>query len=404
MTATQTAKAAAKAEPAAAPGRVVAVRRQAKATLATALVFAAAAPVAAVVPHDTGRWLPLHLFLAGALLLAVSGATQFFAVTWSAGPSPSDRLARTQRLLLAAGAGGVVAAREGGIEPGVVVSGAAVLAALVLLGRSLVATVRPAVQRRFDAALGWYLAALVLGVAGISLGIALGAGALTGPAAGRARDAHAVLNVLGLVGLVIAGTLPFFVATQAKMRMSERRNRQGRPRAAMAGGTVIAAAGLLFAAPRIAGAGLALYLAGLVLLVPALPRPGRRQLEWAGPRLLQLGAGLAWWAGALVAATVCALAGRTPLPPPVLMALVVGGYAQIFAASLAYLGPVLSAGGHERLARGFATTGSWPGLVAGNAAAVALVAGGPWQPVAVLVIGAWAADVIGRELVQRRGR
>jgi nitrite reductase (NO-forming) len=400
MAATQSAKAV----PAGAPGRVVAVRRQAKATLATALAFAAAAPVAAVVPHDTGRWLPLHLFLAGALLLAVSGATQFFAVTWSAGPSPTDRLARTQRLLLAAGAAGVVAAREGGFGPGVVVSGGAVLVALILLGRSLLGTVRPAVQRRFDAALGWYLAALVLGAAGIGLGTALGAGAVTGPAARRARDAHAVLNLLGLVGLVIAGTLPFFVATQAKMRMSKRRERQGRPRMAMAAGTVVAAIGLLSAAPRIAGAGLALYLAGLAMLVPALPRPGRRQLDWAGPRLLQLGTGLAWWAGALVAATMSALAGRPPLPPSVLLALVVGGYAQILAASLAYLGPVLSAGGHERLARGFATTGSWPGLVSGNAAAAALVAGGSWERAAVLVIGAWVADVVGRELVQRRGR
>jgi hypothetical protein len=49
-----------------------------------ALLFAVSAGVATVVPHRTGAWLPLHLFLVGALLLAISGTTRLFAVTWSA--------------------------------------------------------------------------------------------------------------------------------------------------------------------------------------------------------------------------------------------------------------------------------------------------------------------------------
>lgn len=48
----------------------------------------------------------------------------------------------------------------------------------------------------------------------------------------------------------------------------------------------------------------------------------------------------------------------------------IGGYAQILVASLAYLGPVLRGGGHRRLTEGFAITGSWPSLAAGNIAAV----------------------------------
>ncbi|HVW31153.1 MAG TPA: hypothetical protein VHL53_01325 [Acidimicrobiia bacterium] len=386
--------------PSGAPGRVTAVRRQARTTLSVSLAFAVAAPLAALLPHRTGPWLSLHLFLVGSLLLAISAAAPFFAVTWSAGPCPPDGLARTQRFLLAAGALGVAVARERGSAAGVLVSGVAVLAALALLARLLWGTVRPAVQRRFDVTLQWYLTALALGGGGISLGIALGTGAVSGSLAERFRQAHGLCNLLGLVGLVVAGTLPFFVATQAKMRMSERRDRQAAARAAMAAGTIVATTGLLVGSPRLAGGGLALYLAGLGLLARILPRPGRRQLEWAGPRLWQLGAGLLWWAGALAAAALRALAGRPPLSGPVLMALVVGGYAQILVASLAYLGPVLTAGGHDRLGRGFTVTGSWPGLVAANAAAAGLILGaGHWLTGAVLI--GWAADTLRRDLRQR---
>jgi hypothetical protein len=39
---------------------------------------------------------------------------------------------------------------------------------------------------------------------------------------GRASRAHLILNVFGLVGLVIAGTLPYFAATQVRSKMSPR--------------------------------------------------------------------------------------------------------------------------------------------------------------------------------------
>jgi hypothetical protein len=74
--------------------------------------------------------------------------------------------------------------------------------------------------------------------------------------------------------------------------------------------------------------------------------------------------------------------------------LTVGGYAQILAASLAYLGPVLRAGGHERLTAGFAVTASWWGLVAGNATAVAIVTG--HTPVAAVLMATWVLDTAWR--------
>jgi hypothetical protein len=78
----------------------------------------------------------------------------------------------------------------------------------------------------------------------------------------------------------------------------------------------------------------------------------------------------------------------------VLAVLVVGGYAQILASAVAYLGPVLRGGGHERLAAGFRITRSWFALVAANVAAVALVLGAP--ALAGLAIGAWVIDLATR--------
>src|SRR3546814_7307217 len=90
-----------------------------------------------------------------------------------------------------------------------------------------------------------------------------------------------------------------------------------------------------------------------------LPRPTKRQLDWAGPRLLGLWAGGAWWSLAVAATAVEAgrdesilLGGRW------LLVLVVAGYGQILWGSLAYVVPMLRGGGHERPGGGFAVTRS----------------------------------------------
>lgn len=143
--------------PSGSAGRVAAVHRQARRTLALAAVFAVGAALATVVARGTGSWLPLHLFLVGALLLAISGATQLFAVTWAAGPAPADAAARVQRALVAAGAAGIAAARELSLPTWVLaLSAASVVAGLVLLAALLVRVVAHGVQRRFDATLRAY--------------------------------------------------------------------------------------------------------------------------------------------------------------------------------------------------------------------------------------------------------
>jgi hypothetical protein len=75
----------------------------------------------------------------------------------------------------------------------------------------------------------------------------------------------------------------------------------------------------------------------------------------------------------------------------ILQTLVIGGFAQILVASLAYLGPVLRGGGHQRLTAGFAITRSWVSLMAGNTAAAAAFAG--HSAALVGALGIWIADI-----------
>ncbi len=343
-------------------------------------------------PHDTGAWLPLHLVLVGTLLLAISGVTRLFAVSWSASRPCGDRVVAVQRWLVAVGAAGLAAARElDAPTSAAVAAGVVVAAGVALLGVLLVREARAAKLDRFRPAVEHYLAAVTAGLVGIGLGVAM--------VDGRAglRDAHVALNLLGLVGLVVAGTLPTFVATQSRMRTNPAAT-PGRLRATLGWLTASVAAAALgagFERPAVEGAALLAYAAGLLHLVRLLPRPGRKQLGWAGPRLVQLAAGGAWWVGAVCVAGARGIAGRaSPLSEDVVVALVVGGYVQILLGSLAYLGPVLRGGGHEVLGAGFAATRSWASLAAANLAGLTWVAG--WRGLTGALVALLALDLAWR--------
>jgi nitrite reductase (NO-forming) len=367
--------------------RVRLAHAQARTTVRLALALAASALVAAAAAD--GRWLPLHLFLAGGVVLAISGVSVMLTVTWSAAPAPPDRLVQLQRACVATGAAGVAAGRQlelAGWIPAA--AGGTYLSGLLLLAAVLAGTTRRGVERRFDPAVAAYLAATAAGIVGVAIGVAM---AVDGPTP-HLRAAHVTLNVLGLVGLVVGGTLPFFAATVGRSRMATRATA---PRlfgtvAWQVLALIIATIGLATGTTAAASAGLGAYAFGIGATLGMLPRPTRRQLRWAGPRLVALWTGALWWAGSVVAIAVDVGRGGAVLGDRWLMVLVVGGYAQILWGSLAYLLPMLRGGGHERLGAGFATTRSWIGLSAANLAAVALALGAP--AAAAACIGAWALD------------
>jgi hypothetical protein len=147
--------------------------------------------------------------------------------------------------------------------------------------------------------------------------------------------------------------------------------------------------------PALVAAALGAYALGLLGIVAMLPIYDRRRLAWGGPRVLQLLAGVGWWAAMTVALAVVIARGASDRA--VLQAMVVGGFAQILVASLAYLGPVLRGGGARRLTAGFALTRSWLSLVTANVAAVAALTGHRSIMLGALMV--WATDLIARAVL-----
>lgn len=353
-----------------------------------ALAFIVAAVVAGATADSA--WLGLHLFLAGAVVLAISGVSLMLTVTWSAAPAPPSGWVGVQRACIAVGAAGIAIAREATL-PGAAfgAAGGVYLAGLVLLAGLLVRTVRRGVERRFDVTVAAYVVAIGAGVIGVGLGASMAVG-WSSPAA---RGAHVSANLLGLVGLVVGATMPFFAATVGRSRMG----RHATPRLLavtlcwQASALVLVLAGFAAGATVLVVIGFGAYAAGVALVLASLPRPGPRQLRWAGPRLVALWAGGCWWLFAVAATAVDAAAHRPVLGERWLWVLVLAGYAQIVWGSLAYLLPMLRGGGHERLTSGFAASRSWPGFAAVNLAGIALVLDAP-TPVTVTLLVVWLLD------------
>jgi hypothetical protein len=373
-----------------ASGRVADVHAQTRRGLVVAVVFVVAAVVAGIARVGTDWWLPLHLFFAGGLLSAISASTQMLAVTWSAAPAPRPLVAAAQRWALVAGAIALVVGRESDHTWLFVAGGITVVAAMLGLAAVLIRIRGQATTARFAPAIEAYVAAAVAGAVGMSIGILLGAGR-AGERAVELRDLHLILNMFGLIGLVIAGTLPFFAATQVRSKMSPRASPTAMrvTFAALAAAIAVAATGHLMDRPGVVASGLITYMLGLLAIATMLPIYARSRLRWAGPRLVQLGAGLVWWAAMTTALAVTTI--RASDDRAILRALVIGGFAQILVASLAYLGPVLRGGGHRRLAAGFTITRSWVSLAAGNTAAgAALVGHGPALAAGLTI---WLIDI-----------
>ena len=376
-------------EPKGAPGRVAIAHGQAWPTLCLAAGFVAAAAVVAVVDGGSRQWMALHLLLVGGVLGAISATTQMFAITWSAAPPPPSTVVALQRWLLALGALALVAGREFEVTALAAGGGSAVIVALLLLAH-LLAHIRSRVAiGRHLATIDGYLLAVAVGIAGLGLGLWMAVGSPAEPA--RVLDAHTTLNLFGLVGLVVAATLPSFIATQARTKMN-RRYRPARARlvlGVMAAGVVFAAAGMATGHSSLATAGLVVLLGSMAATGALLPRLGRRQWSWAGPRLVQVFAALGWWVVATVW-TLVAVNDPAVGTQRVWLVLAVGGIAQLVIGSLAYLGPIMRGREHRGQLRAFAICRSWPSLAAGNLAALAVALG--WWTVAAVAVAVWLVD------------
>jgi nitrite reductase (NO-forming) len=193
--------------------------------IAAALVLLAAALASTLLPSDVrhGVWLPIHLALAGGASTAIAGVVPFFAAAFAAAPPAGARLRLAAVIGVAAGATFVASGVVGGL-PWLAAAGGATFVAGVCL--TAIAMVRP--LRR---ALGPNRGPVTQGYA-IAFGeVAVGATIATFFVAGwppvidswaQLKPAHAWLNLVGFVSLVIATTLLHFFPTVSGARIAVR--------------------------------------------------------------------------------------------------------------------------------------------------------------------------------------
>jgi nitrite reductase (NO-forming) len=332
------------------PGRL---RRYARYQLLVAAWLTAAGVAGAagsVLPH--ARWVVVHLLLLGAVSSAVMIWSTHFATTLLRAPDPPGSNGFRARLGgLNAGALVVVLGVAGDRGPVVALGAVLVGASAAAHAGALVAAARRALPSRFVLVVRYYVAAALLLPVGAWLGYLLTRPGIGDDLTARLRLAHEAVNLLGWIGLTVAGTLVTFWPTVLRTRLpdgSQRAARRALPLLLLGIGLIAApaAAGLR---PPVALTGVGGYDAGLILLagpwVAALrQRPPRSMAAWS------LLAGTGWWLLTLAGlAVVLATAPGWPAVDARLDALTaplaVGWVLQTLLGALSFLVPVLIGGG-----------------------------------------------------------
>lgn len=245
------------------------------------------------------NWLMLHLMFLGAITHSILVWSQHFsfALTRSR-QSARDRRNQNTRL---AGANAGIALVLVGIPLAVwplTVTGAALLsAAAVWHGVDLWRRMRVALPGRFTKTLRYYVASAAF----LPLGAGLGAW-IAGPDAPGAGAvlAHALTNVLGWMGLTVAGTVVTLWPTMLRTRAAASAARDAaRALPVLAGSVAVAALGAAVGLVPVVTLGLAGYAAGLLIIGIAL----FTETRGAAPKsfaTLSVGAALVWWFALLV--------------------------------------------------------------------------------------------------------
>lgn len=357
--------------------------------------FAMVAIIWAVVVLIRGGswWGPLHAFLAGTVLLAISGAAQMFTITWATAPAPSRALATFQRWAVAGGTAVVLIGVSGQIEALTWVGASSVAAGLAALTVSIVGAVRRSLLRRFDLSARFYVTAFVSGVVGVALGATLGSGS-AGDLVVSARLVHSHLNLLGLVGLTIIGTIPTFLPTTAHHRAVSGREALAAWWLALAGVVSIGAG--LWAPAALVGVGNLLIAASASLILTGilarLWEKGLKRLPF-----VQVTLGVVWLTVWAVLDGVGILhTGASPVFGRWAGAAVIAGVGQALAGSLAYIVPVLL-GPPLEPARSILTGRRWVPLILVNLGGLSLALG--WISAAVTLFALWAFDILARVIV-----
>lgn len=313
-----------------------------------ATVWLAAVPIVAFahpwIPEP--RWLLLHLLLLGAVTHSIVVWSQHFADALLHVPStPHPRLLA----LLNVGALAVMVGTQTARWPVTLVGAAAVAGAVLWHAVRLTGQLRRALPARFSGVVRYYVTAAALLPVGATLGVLLARG-LPDPWHDRVMLAHVAVNMLGWVGLTVAGTVVTLWPTMLRTRLgagSDLALRRALP--ILLTGVLVTAGGCLLGLWLLAAAGLVAYVGGVVLLGIPLVEAARRKPPTGHPTW-SLAAGLLWLLGCLVAwAAILATSGDAHQVhhrfDSLVPFLAVGFAAQVLLGAMGYLIPTALGGG-----------------------------------------------------------
>ncbi len=362
--------------------------------IAAAVAFLAAAVLALLLPESErrGAWLPLHLALAGAATTAIAGVVPFFTAAFAAAP-PSDVRLRT--FAVSAVGLGAVAVAVG------VVSNVVELAALggtaFVTGTFLtaIATVRP-IGRGLGPSRGLIMRGYVIALGEVAVGASLATLFVSGWAPivndwAQIKPAHAWLNLVGFVSLVIATTLLHFFPTVVGARIRSHPSARLTV-AGLALGPALVALGFVMPSDLVARAGAIVAIGGAAGLAVYAVRTWRTRARWTTDpgwhrfAMAGLVSAITWLQVGMVAAAGRVLMfGADPAGwsvEPVAGPLIAGWVGLAILASATHLTPAVGPGDSGVHARQRQLLGRWANgrLILLNAGVLALVIGLPLGP------------------------
>jgi hypothetical protein len=279
------------------------------------------------------------------------------------------------------------------------VGGVAFMTGIALTAYATIVPVRRPLARRGGVVTLGYAAALLLVAAGALLATLFLAGVTPVLQAwGNLRPAHAWLNLVGFVSLVIATTLVHFFPTVIGGRILRTRSATLTV-LGIAGGTVLVALGFATRSDWLARAGALAVLAGALALAAYAARTWRTKSPWTGDEgwhrfaMGGLVSAIAWFeVGALTATARLMVAGADPVAAGAtafLGPLVPGWAGLAVLASATHLVPAVGPGDPAAHAQQRHLLGRWAvtRLVAADLGVAALALGLPMGSDALLVAG-----------------
>jgi nitrite reductase (NO-forming) len=256
-----------------------------------------------------GIWLPLHLTLAGAVSVAISGSMQGFASALTATPAPPVWTVIAQWTLVNAGVALIGFGYPSGHPALLAFGGACFLFGMAVLAWMVARAWRRGLNRRHALPMAMYGCALLSILTGGTLGALIGGGAVHDPALWIAlRHAHMTVNVLGWVSLTISGTLVTLLPTVLRIRMPTWHG--GATALFLVGGVAMIAGGLGLSSAPVAAVGGVAYALGALGLVWMVGRAITSPRRWPVPvSAKHLVLAVCWFAFGAIALSVALVRG-----------------------------------------------------------------------------------------------